>query len=343
MAKPMTTETQEGVKEMRVQEALREALRYEMTRDKRVFVMGEDVALFGGAYGVTRGLLQEFGQDRVLDTPISEAAMVGLAVGAAINGMRPVVEIQFCDLLPLAMDQLVTHAARYHYMTGGRINVPMVVRNKFATRPGGGPSHSSCNHGAFIHFPGLKIIMPTTPADAKGLLLSAIRDPNPVLCFESHHLYGQRGSVPEGDYTIPIGKAVIRREGKDLTIVTCGGMVLKADSAADILKERGIDIEIIDLRSLAPLDQETILSSVAKTQQALVLDEGPMIGGLSAEIAALIQENLFSDLKGPVIRIGAQPIPPPHSPPLVEAMIPDVAQVVSAVMRLAEGGKRPHE
>ena len=340
MAKPMTTETQEGVKEMRVQEALREALRYEMTRDKRVFVMGEDVALFGGAYGVTRGLLQEFGQDRVLDTPISEAAMVGLAVGAAINGMRPVVEIQFCDLLPLAMDQLVTHAARYHYMTGGRINVPMVVRNKFATRPGGGPSHSSCNHGAFIHFPGLKIIMPTTPADAKGLLLSAIRDPNPVLCFESHHLYGQRGSVPEGDYTVPIGKAVIRREGKDLTIVTCGGMVLKADSAADILKERGIDIEIIDLRSLAPLDQETILSSVAKTQRALVLDEGPMIGGLSAEIAALIQENLFSDLKGPVIRIGAQPIPPPHSPPLVEAMIPDVDQVVSAVMRLAEGGKR---
>ena len=339
----MTTETQEGVKEMRVQEALREALRYEMTRDKRVFVMGEDVALFGGAYGVTRGLLQEFGQDRVLDTPISEAAMVGLAVGAAINGMRPVVEIQFCDLLPLAMDQLVTHAARYHYMTGGRINVPMVVRNKFATRPGGGPSHSSCNHGAFIHFPGLKIIMPTTPADAKGLLLSAIRDPNPVLCFESHHLYGQRGSVPEGDYTVPIGKAVIRREGKDLTIVTCGGMVLKADSAADILKERGIDIEIIDLRSLAPLDQETILSSVAKTQRALVLDEGPMIGGLSAEIAALIQENLFSDLKGPVIRIGAQPIPPPHSPPLVEAMIPDVDQVVSAVMRLAEGGKRPHE
>jgi acetoin:2,6-dichlorophenolindophenol oxidoreductase subunit beta len=341
VAKPMTTETQEGVKEMRVQEALREALRYEMTRDKRVFVMGEDVALFGGAYGVTRGLLQEFGQDRVLDTPISEAAMVGLAVGAAINGMRPVVEIQFCDLLPLAMDQLVTHAARYHYMTGGRINVPMVVRNKFATRPGGGPSHSSCNHGAFIHFPGLKIIMPTTPADAKGLLLSAIRDP--VLCFESHHLYGQRGSVPEGDYTVPIGKAAIRRGGKDLTIVTCGGMVLKADSAADILKERGIDIEIIDLRSLAPLDQETILSSVAKTQRALVLDEGPMIGGLSAEIAALIQENLFSDLKGPVIRIGAQPIPPPHSPPLVEAMIPDVDQVVSGVMRLAEGGKRPHE
>jgi pyruvate/2-oxoglutarate/acetoin dehydrogenase E1 component len=340
VAKPMTAETQGALKEMRVQEALREALRYEMTRDKRVFVMGEDVALFGGAYGVTRGLLQEFGQDRVLDTPISEAGMVGLAVGAAINGMRPIVEIQFCDLLPLAMDQLASLAARYHYMTGGRISVPIVVRTKFATRPGGGPSHSSCNHGAFIHFPGLKIIMPTTPADAKGLLLSAIRDPNPVLCFESHHLYGQRGPVPEGDYTVPIGKAVIRREGKDLTIVTCGGMVLKADSAADLLKEKGIDIEIIDLRSLAPLDQETILSSVAKTQRALVLDEGPMIGGLSAEIAALIQENLFSDLKGPVIRIGAQPIPPPHSPPLVEAMIPDVEQVVSAVMRLAEGGKR---
>ena len=181
--------------------------------------------------------------------------------------------------------------------------------------------------------------MPTTPADAKGMLLSAIRDPNPVLFFESHHLYGVRGPVPEGDYTVPIGKAVVRRAGKDLTIVTCGGMVLKADAAAEQLKAKGIDIEIVDLRSLAPLDKETILTSVAKTKRALVLDEGPMIGGLSAELAALIQENLFSELKGPVVRIAAQPIPPPHSPPLVDAMIPDVDQVVDAVMRLAEGGK----
>ena len=323
---------------MRVQEALRDALRHEMSRDERVFVMGEDVALFGGAYGVTRGLMQEFGQDRVLDTPISEAGMIGLAVGAAINGMRPIVEIQFCDLLPLAMDQLASLAARYHYMTGGRISVPMVVRTKFATRAGGGPSHSSCNHGAFIHFPGLKIIMPTTPADAKGLLLSAIRDPNPVLCFESHHLYGQRGPVPEGDYTVPIGIAAVRREGKDLSIITCGGMVLKADAAADALKEKGIDVEIIDLRSLAPLDKETILKSAAKTKRALVLDEGPMIGGLSAEIAALIQENLFTELKGPVLRIAAQPIPPPHSPPLIDAMIPEVDQVIDAATRLVEGG-----
>jgi pyruvate/2-oxoglutarate/acetoin dehydrogenase E1 component len=339
MAKPMPAGIHGTVKEMRVQEALREALRSEMARDSRVFVMGEDVALFGGAYGVTRGLMQEFGESRVLDTPISESALVGLAVGAAINGMRPVVEIQFSDLLPLAMDQLATHAARYHYMTGGRINVPMVVRNKFATRAGGGPSHSSCNHGAFIHFPGLKIIMPTTPADAKGLLISAIRDPNPVLCFESHHLYGQRGPVPEGDYTVPIGVAAVRRQGKDLTIVTCGGMVLKADGAADVLQAQGIDIEIVDLRSLAPLDKETILRSVVKTRRAIVLDEGPMIGGLSAEIAALIQENLFTDLKGPVVRLAAQPIPPPHSPPLVEAMIPDREQIVATVMRLAEGGR----
>jgi pyruvate dehydrogenase E1 component beta subunit len=283
--------------------------------------------------------MQEFGESRVLDTPISEAGIIGLAVGAAINGMRPVVEIQFSDLLPLAMDQLASHAARYHYMTGGRINVPMVVRNKFATRAGGGPSHSSCNHGAFIHFPGLKIIMPTTPADAKGLLLSAIRDPNPVLCFESHHLYGVRGPVPEGDYTVPIGEAAVRREGKDITIVTCGGIVLKADAAALALREKGIDVEVVDLRSLAPLDKKTILDSVAKTKRAIVLDEGPMSGGISAEVAAIIQENLFSDLKGPVIRIAAQPIPPPHSPPLVDAMIPDVDQVIDAVMRLAEGGR----
>ncbi|HEX9146244.1 MAG TPA: transketolase C-terminal domain-containing protein, partial [Candidatus Binatia bacterium] len=175
--------------------------------------------------------------------------------------------------------------------------------------------------------------------DAKGLLLSAIRDPNPVLCFESHHLYGQRGPVPEGDYTVPIGLAAVRREGKDLTIVTCGGMVLKADAAAEALKQKGIEIEIVDLRSLAPLDKKSVLDSVAKTKRAIVLDEGPMVGGVSAEIAAMIQENLFSDLQGPVLRIAAQPIPPPHRPPLVDAMVPDVDQIVDAVMRLAEGGK----
>jgi pyruvate dehydrogenase E1 component beta subunit len=325
-----------AVKEMRLQEALRETLRYEMARDKRVFVMGEDVALFGGAYGVTRGLLQEFGEERVRDTPISEAALVGLAAGAAINGMRPVVEIQFCDLLPLCMDQLVTHAARYHYMTGGRISVPIVIRNKFGTRPGGGPSHSSCNHGAFIPFPGLKIIVPTTPADAKGLLLSAIRDPNPVLCFESHHLYGVKGLVPDGDYTVPIGRAAVRREGKDLTFITCGGMVLSVDEAAEKLQHKGIDAEIIDLRSLAPLDKETILNSVAKTKRAMIVDEGPIIGGLTAELAAMIQENLFSDLKAPVIRIGAAFIPPPHSGPLVEAMVPSVERIIAAALSLLE-------
>jgi len=319
---------------MRLQEALRETLRYEMARDPRVFVMGEDVALFGGAYGVTRGLLQEFGAERVRDTPISEAALVGLAAGAAINGMRPIVEIQFCDLLPLCMDQLVTHAARYHYMTGGRISVPIVIRNKFGTRPGGGPSHSSCNHGSFVQYPGLKIIVPATPADAKGLLLSAIRDPNPVLCFESHHLYGVKGPVPDGDYTVPIGKAAVRREGKDLTIVTCGGMVLKVDEAAGTLKEKGIDAEIIDLRSLAPLDTETILKSVAKTRRAMIVDEGPIVGGLTAELAASIQENLFSDLKAPVIRVGAAFIPPPHSGPLVEAMVPGAERIHTEALRL---------
>jgi acetoin:2,6-dichlorophenolindophenol oxidoreductase subunit beta len=324
----------QNTKEMRLQEALRETLRYEMARDPRVFVLGEDVALFGGAYGVTRGLLQEFGESRVRDTPISEAAIVGLAAGAAINGMRPVVEIQFCDLLPLCMDQLVTHAARWHYMTGGRISVPVVIRNKFGTRPGGGPSHSSCNHGAFIPFPGLKIIMPTTPADAKGLLLSAIRDPNPVLCFESHHLYGVKGTVPEGDYIVPIGKAAIRRLGKDLTLVTCGGMVLKADAAAEKLAEKGVDVEIVDLRSLAPLDTATILTSVAKTKRAMIVDEGPVIGGLTAEIAAVIQEHLFSDLKAPVVRIGAAPIPPPHSGPLVEAMVPSIERIESEALRI---------
>ena len=335
MAKPMEAPpATAGFKEMRLQEALREALRHEMARDQRVFVMGEDVAMFGGAYGVTRGLLQEFGEQRVRDTPISEAGIVGLAIGAAINGMRPIVEIQFCDLLPLCMDQIVTHAARYYYQTGGRISVPIVIRNKFGTRPGGGPSHSSCNHGAFIHFPGLKIIAPTTPADAKGLLLSAIRDPNPVLCFESHHLYGVKGPVPDGDYTVPIGVAAVRRAGKDLTVVTCGGMVLKAEEAAGHLKEKGIDVEIVDLRTLAPLDKETILKSVAKTRRAMIVDEGPVVGGLVAELAAMIQENLFSDLKGPVVRVGAHHLPPPHSGPLVDAMVPSVERIVSDALRL---------
>ncbi len=337
MAKVMESPApQAKIKEMRLQEALRDALRYEMGRDERVFILGEDVAVFGGAYGVTRGLMQAYGEERVRDTPISEAAMVGLAIGAAINGMRPIVELQFCDLLPLAMDQLTTHAARYHYMSGGRVSVPMVVRNKFATRPGGGPSHSSCNHGVFIHFPGLKIIVPATPADGKGLLLSAIRDPNPVLCFESHHLYGVRGPVPEGDYTVPIGVAAVRREGKDLTMITCGGMVLKVDKAAEELKEKGIDVEFIDLRSLAPLDKDTILKSVAKTKRAMVIDEGPMVGGVTSEIAAIIQENLFSDLKGPVRRIGCQPLPPPHSGPLVEAIVPSVEGIVSTALELSE-------
>jgi pyruvate dehydrogenase E1 component beta subunit len=340
MAKVMESQAaNSGVKEMRLQEALRETLHDEMGRDERVFVMGEDVALFGGAYGVTRGLMQEFGEDRVRDTPISESAMVGLAIGAAINGMRPIVELQFCDLLPICMDQLTTHAARWYYQTGGRISVPMVVRNKFGTRPGGGPSHSSCNHGAFLHFPGLKIIVPGTPADGKGLLLSAIRDPNPVLSFESHHLYGVRGPVPEGDYTVPIGVAAVRREGKDLSIITCGGVMLKVDQAAEKLKEQGIDTEIIDLRSLAPLDTETILKSVAKTGRAMVVDEGPMVGGLTSEIAAIIQENLFSDLKGPVVRVGAYPIPPPHSPPLVEAILPSVERIVSGALGLVDGKK----
>jgi pyruvate dehydrogenase E1 component beta subunit len=335
MAKTLASKVE--TRELHLQEALREALRYEMGNDERVFVMGEDVALFGGAYGVTRGLMKEFGDERVRDTPISEAGMVGLAIGAAIGGMRPIVEIQFCDLLPLCMDQLTTHAARYYYMTGGRISVPLVIRNKFGTRPGGGPTHSSCNHGTFIHYPGLKIIMPTTPADAKGLLLSAIRDPNPVLCFESHHLYGVKGPVPEGDYTVPIGLAAVRRAGKDLTVVTCGGMVLMVDEAVEKLKDKGIDVEIVDLRSLAPLDKETILKSVAKTGRAMVVDEGPVVGGVTSEIAALIQENLFSDLKGPVARVGSQPLPPPHSPPLVQAIVPSVDGIISAALDLVEG------
>jgi pyruvate/2-oxoglutarate/acetoin dehydrogenase E1 component len=232
------------------------------------------------------------------------------------------------------LDQLITHVGRYHWRTRGAMQFPLVVRMPYGGGVRAPELHDDSPEAYYVHTPGIKVAIPSTPADAKGLLAAAIRDPNPVLCFESHHLYGVTGAVPEGDYTVPIGKAAVRRPGEDLTIVTCGGMVLKADEAAARLGQKGIDAEIVDLRSLAPLDTETILASVAKTKRAMILDEGPVLGGLTAELAAMIQENLFSDLKAPVIRVGAASIPPPHSGPLVDAMVPSVERIEAEALRI---------
>jgi len=323
-------------KEITFQVALRQALYGAMTKDPNLILIGEDVGPWGGSHGVSRGLYQELGRDRVRDTPISESAIIGYSIGAALNGVRMVCEIQFCDILPVCWDQIANHAAKYFYMSGGTATVPMTIRLRYGTRVGGGPTHGQSIHGAFMQFPGIKVVIPGTPADAKGMLTAAIYDPNPVLFMESHHLYPTKGMVPEADdYSIPLGKASILRSGEDLSIVTCGGMVPKAVQAAELLEKEGLSTEIVNMRSITPLDKETILNSVRKTGRAIVFDEGPLPGGVCAEVGMVIAENLFGELKAPVTRIGSQPVPPPYSPVLTRAVVPNVEQVVEAGLRLA--------
>jgi len=305
-----------------------------MTRDKRVFVMGEDVALFGGAYGVTRGLLQEFGQDRVLDTPISEAAMVGLAVGAAINGMRPVVDIMFGDFITLTMDQMVNQAAKVHYMSGGKWKVPMVMRTTLGATRRSAAQHSQSLHAWFSHVPGLKVILPSTPYDAKGLLKTAIRDENPCVFFEDKMMYKLKGPVPVEDYTIPLGVADVKRAGSDLTIVATSSMVQVALGAANLLQESGISAEVIDPRTTWPLDEKTLIESAKKTSRVIVLDEGYSRYGVTAEIASVIAAGAFYDLDAPVKRIGAMHVPIPFSPPLEDVTVPSEASVIGVAREL---------
>lgn len=325
-------------KEITFQEALREALYGAMIKDPNLIIIGEDVGPWGGAYGVARGMYQEFGSDRVRDTPISESAIIGYSLGAALNGVRVVCEIQFCDILPVCWDQLANQAAKYFYMSGGTAPVPMTIRVKYGTREGGGPSHAQSLHGAFMQFPGLKVAVPGTPADAKGMLTAAIYDPNPVLFMESHHLYRTKGMVPEEpDYSIPLGQASVLRSGNDLSIITCGGMVPKAIQAAELLEKEGLSVEVVNLRTVVPLDKETILKSVRKTGRAIVFDEGPLPGGVAAEVGMVIAENCFGELKGPVVRIASQPVPPPYSPVLTRAVVPNVEQVVEAGLKLVKG------
>jgi 2-oxoisovalerate dehydrogenase E1 component beta subunit len=316
-------------------QAISDGLRQEMRRDKRVFVIGEDVGVYGGAFKVTQGFQEEFGQWRVIDSPLSETAIVGSCTGAAIMGMRPVAEMQFADFISCAWDQLVTVAAKQRYRAG--TPVPITVRLPSGGGFSGGPFHSQNPESNFAHIPGLKIVCPATPADAKGLLVTAIEDPNPVLYFEHKHLYRRiKDEVPDERYTIPFGEARVHREGNDVTVVTWGAMVYTADEAAKQLDGEDVSVEILDLRTLVPWDKKAVLSSVEKTSKALVLHEDTRTGGFGAEIVATIAEEAFENLDAPVKRIAAPDTPVPFSPPLEKAFIPQVEDVVAGLKELAE-------
>jgi pyruvate/2-oxoglutarate/acetoin dehydrogenase E1 component len=316
-------------------EAIRQALFDEMGRDERVFVMGEDVGAYGGAFKVTEGLIDKFGEKRVIDTPISEAAIVGSAIGASYMGMRPVCEIQFIDFIACCFDMLTNFAATSRYRNGA--GVPIVVRGPSGGGVGGGPFHSLNPEAFFLNTPGLKMVEPSTAYDAKGLLKAAIRDDDPVLYFEHKFLYRRiKDDVPDEDYIVPIGKAAIRREGSDLSIITFGAMVHTAMDAAKQLETEGVQAEVIDLRSLAPLDRDAILTSVAKTSRALLLYEATRTGGIGGELAAIIAEEAFEYLDAPIMRIASVDAPVPYAPPLEAAFLPSVEKVVAGAKKLVE-------
>lgn len=324
--------------EMYYSEALREALREEMLRDERVFLMGEDIGRYGGAFGVTRGLLDEFGPERVRNTPISEGTLVGAAVGAALLGSRPVVEIMFMDFLTLALDQLLNHAAKFRYSYGDQFTVPLVVRTPAGGGRGYGPSHSQCLERLVYALPGVRIACPSTPADAKGLLKSAIRDENPVLFVEDKLLYASRGAVPNGEHLVPMGQARLVREGDHVTLVAWARMVQECEKAAAILAAEGVQPEIIDLRTLRPLDLASVLNSVRKTGHLVLVEEGHRTGSISSDIAAQVFEEAYYDLDGPIRRVCAEDVPVPASPTLECQMLPHAADIVQTVRNLlAEG------
>lgn len=321
-------------REITLGEAIKEALAEEMRRDPRVFIMGEDVAEAGTVFKVLSGLSAEFGTDRVLDTPISEAGFTGLAVGAAMTGLRPVVDIMFGDFIALVMDQMANQAAKVHYMSGGKWKVPLVMRTTLGATRRSAAQHSQSLHAWFSHVPGLKVALPSTPYDAKGLLKSAIRDDNPVIFFEDKMMYKLKGAVPVEEYTIPLGVADIKRPGEDITIVATSSMVQVALSAAQILEEDGISAEVIDPRTTWPLDEDTLIESVKKTSRAIVIDEGYARYGVTAELASVIAEGAFHYLDKPVKRMGAMHVPIPFSPPLEDATVPTERMVVEAARNM---------
>jgi pyruvate/2-oxoglutarate/acetoin dehydrogenase E1 component len=323
------------MREITYAEAIREALRQEMTRDDSVFLMGEDVGIYGGAFGVSYGLIDEFGEERVRDTPISEAAIVGTATGAALVGMRPVAEIMFMDFTTIAMDQLVNQAAKIRFMFGGKAKVPMVLRTAAGSGTGAAAHHSQSLEAWLVHVPGLKVVMPSTPYDVKGLLLASIRDDNPVVFVEHKLLYKVKGPVPEEEYTIPLGVADVKRQGKDVTIVATSIMVHRALEAAETLAQEGIEAEVIDPRTLKPFDDETVTTSVIKTGRVLIVHEACKTGGVGAEIAARITESeAFDYLDAPIKRLAGLDIPVPYNRMLERHMVPQVESIGDAVKEL---------
>ena len=309
-------------REITFAEAVREALAEEMRRDSRVFILGEDVAEAGTPFKVLSGLVEEFGTKRVVDTPISEAGFTGLAVGAAMTGLRPVVDIMFGDFITLTMDQMANQAAKVHYMSGGRWRVPLVMRTTLGAARRSAAQHSQSLHAWFSHVPGLKVVLPSTPYDAKGLLKTAIRDENPVVFFEDKMMFKMKGPVPAEEYTIPLGVADVKRAGGDITLVATSSMVQVALGAAGLLEEIGVSAEVIDPRTTWPLDEKTLIESVKKTSRAIVIDEGYGRYGVTAEIAAVIAEGAFHYLDAPVKRMGAMHVPIPFSPPLEDVTVP---------------------
>jgi pyruvate/2-oxoglutarate/acetoin dehydrogenase E1 component len=317
-------------------QAINEALRECLRQDDRVVLMGEDVGAYGGIFQVSAGLQNEFGTDRVIDTPISEAGFVGACVGAALTGMRPVVEIMFIDFTTVCMDMIINQMAKMHYMFGGRGRVPMVLRTNIGAGRGAAAQHSQSFHALFMHIPGLYVAVPATPYDAKGLMIEAIHNDNPVIFVEHKKLYVTKGEVPEESYSIPFGQAEIKRPGRDITVVATHAMVLRSLNAAAELAKEGIEIEVIDPRTLTPLDKETILNSVSKTGRLLVADEGHKTCGVAAELAALAAEEALWYLKAPIARVCSPDTPVPFSPPLEEAYIPDVKDLLPAAKQLME-------
>ena len=320
--------------EMMYREALRRALDEEMQRDPLVFLMGETIAERGGSYKVTEGLLKKYGPRRVIDTPIAEASFTGMAVGAALIGCRPVVEILFVDFAMLAMDQIVNQAAKQEFISGGQSHVPMVLRTQGGAGNGLAAQHSQSLEALFYHIPGLKVVMPSTPRDACGLLKAAIRDDQPVIFIEHKLLYMTRGPVPEEEYVIPLGRAEVKKSGTDVSLITYSHMTLKCLEAAEALEADGISVEVVDLRTLAPLDKETILASARKTGRAIVVHEAVKRGGVGGDIAAMLMEEAYDDLDGPVLRIAGRNTPIPYNLNIEKACVPSVEDIVAGVLRM---------
>ena len=315
-------------------EALNQAMREEMQRDNRVFLIGEEVGYYQGAFKVSKGFVEEFGAERVRDTPITEAGFTGLAIGAAMAGLRPIVELMTFNFGILALDQIVNNAPKIRYMSGGQISVPMVIRGPGSAAHQLAAQHSQSLEAWFCHVPGLKVIAPATPHDAKGLLKAAIRDDNPVIFIEAQLLYGTKGEVQEGDYTIPIGKADMKRQGTDVTIAAYSKMLLLALEAAADLEQEGIEAEVIDLRTLKPLDVETLVQSVKKTGRLVIVEEGWRFAGLGAQIADSVYTTAFDALDGPIVRVTGEDVPVPYSRPLEDLAIPDRARIIQAVKQV---------